>query len=229
MTLESKNYVASNDDIQTITRTVLDGATAVDTGARSYLRALIATTQEAIEGRPRQHAVKRPKLADVAVKAQLTALDATHERFYKIVLATCAAAGAKGKVLNQRSNFARTALYAVRTYVRAGNDITALAPARTSKASLMVAGRAKVKPATPKRLTTRAEKQAGLLVSTLATLAQADKDAAIAALESAMGRLAKELARLGNAPVRNPTQALAEHRPLRIGKGVFWPAEARAS
>jgi hypothetical protein len=193
MNLDSKSFVATDSDIQEVTRTVMNGVRAADQGRTTYLRALVATTIEALGQRIRVNTGKPGKLDDAGVKAQLTALEAVHARFYAVVLATAGETHKGREALNRATNFARTALYAVRVWVRAHNDLTSLAPAKVSKSVLKVVGRRLVRPLSVKRLMSRAEKQSKALISALLALGQEHPTEAAQELELLMGQLTDQL------------------------------------
>lgn len=226
-TLESRGFVASDSDITAIATTVLSAAAADETGRSNYLKTLIATTQKALGGEPRQRTGKATKLDDAATLEQLKALQEVHERFYAIVLKAAGdvvPSGTKdrGTQINRKSNFARTALSAVRGWVRAGNDITALAAKGATKASLAV------EPATPRvpspgALKTRAEGESKRLVATLMALADADRKAAVEEMQLLFGQLADQMAALGIKPTRDMDQAMRENVPFRAKSTIFIP------
>lgn len=208
MTLESKAYVADDSDVKTITKTIVSGVYAAENGSRDYLRALVATTQSALGAKLRVNMGKPGKLDAAGVKAQLAALDTTHDRFYKLVTDTATEAGWRGVELNRRTNFARTALYSARVYVRAGNDLTSLAAGRLTKATLAVTGRKLVRPLSLKRLKTRAEKSSKALVASLLALGEHDQRTAAEELELLMNQLTDQLAAITGAKPTKPWKAL---------------------
>lgn len=188
-----------------------------DAGRASYLRTLIEATRDELgdKGEPQ--------------KAQLAALAKVHERFYAIILA--AAQPFVPKTLKQRSvelhrraNFARTAMGAVRGHIRAGNDVAALNPARITKGQLAKPP-TKDRPATLKGLHTRVNAQGEALVQTLRAMAGTDKDAAVQDIQQLLGVLTSQLVALGVASTTDSSQAIDEHRPLKIGKRLFVPTE----
>lgn len=180
MSLESKHYVATLEDVAEITRDVIDAQKKGSEGRATYLRALIATTQAELGQHPRQRAADIGKLTEEERLEQLKALEAVGLRFYGAVVKA-----AKEKItgpdrggleLNRRTTFARTSLSAIRRWVKAGNDITSLVAARTTKASLAVVGRRKGP--SPKVLSNQSRRYAARLEKTLATLASTDREAA---------------------------------------------------
>jgi len=159
---------------------------------------------------------------------QLKALTAVHERFYTIVteVVTEALEGTKDKAmeLNRRTNFARTALGSVRAWIRAGGDITSLAPATATKAMLAVESEGTKAPPSAQALKSRAESQSQGLLTTFEGLATSDKAAAIEQMSMVLGQLTSRLLSMGVVSTKDPGLSFTEHRPLRIGKHVFVPA-----
>lgn len=193
MTLESKSYVAQDEDIAALTQSLVDAQSTLGNGNTTYLRALIATAQQALGAQPRVRAGKIKKLDEASIAAHLAALTTVHDRFYAVVLRVCGADKPTQRELNRRSNFARTAVYALRVWVKAGNDMTALAAARTSKVMLRVVGRRHVRPLSVKRLMSRAEKQSKACVSALLALGQEHPAEAAQELELLMAQLTDQL------------------------------------
>lgn len=196
-TLEAKGYVATDADVQALATAVLTAAQESDSGRKSYLRTLVATTQHALGASPRVRSTKGAKLDAEATQEQLTALAAVHDRFYAIVVEVAQEAVPKGAeergvLVNRRTNFARTALSAVRRWVRAGNDLTGVAAKSVTKASLAVSRR-RVRRASTPVLTRRVTREARTLARMLRQLAGADRQAAIDALTSTVDRLSKQL------------------------------------
>lgn len=230
MTLEQKGFVATVEDVASVVESVLTANAEADAGRLSYLKILIATTQNELGGKPRVHAGKAAKLKVEGIAVQLKALAAVNDRFYPVVTRVVLASivpGTKDKGLeaNRRTNFARTALSAVRLFIAAGNDITAVGLKTVTKASLAV--RRTPKPPSGTKIKARAEAQSKTLVATLMELADADKAAAIEELQLLMGQVATQLVSLGVAATKDAAQAMSEHRPYRIGKMLFAPTDTQ--
>lgn len=227
-TLESRGYVATDEDIRDIASGFLDALSNADGSRRSYLRALIGTTQHELGITPRTRPGKPQKLDDETLAKHLAVLEAVHERFYKIVFQTTAEKIPPGpnkpKEVNRRTNYARTSMFAIRTWIRAGNDISTLVPAKVTKGMLAVQKKRR-RPSTS-RLATRAERQTAQLLRTVKILASTDREAAVSELEALMRKLAAQITELGARPTRDPREAAAEGRPLRVGSTVFLPARA---
>lgn len=230
MNLEQKGFLATPDDVASVVESVLTANSEADAGRLSYLKILIATTQNALAGKPRVHAGKASKLKPDDIVAQLKALADVNDRFYptvsRVVIASLPAGTKdKGLEVNRRTNFARTALSAVRSFIKAGNDITAVGLKTVTKASLAV--KRPPKPPSGPRLKARAESQSKTLVATLMALADTDRAAAIEEMQLVLGQLTDQMAEMGFKSTQNPEQALAEHRPLRIGKELFMPTASQ--
>jgi hypothetical protein len=230
-TLEARGYQATDDDISKLAKAILDGEAQADTGRTSYLRTLVAVTQKELGAEPRQRMSKADKLKAEGISEQLAALTTVHDRFYALVLeaagkATPANAKDRATEVNRKTNFARTALYAVRSWIRAGHDVTALAAAKVTKAALAVKA-ATPKPQSVKRIKARVERESKALVSSLMALADSDKGAAVAELNLLMNQVTAQLLALAGPPVADAAQAAREHKPLRIKKTVFMPTETQ--
>lgn len=228
MSIETKNYIATASDIRALASTIVGATAEVITGRTTYLRALVATTQAELHAAPRKNATAKPKhLKGAEIEAQLKALLAVHDRFYVAVLEACEEglpAKDKALELNRRSNFARTALYAVRSYIRAGNDITYVVAGRTTKITLAVTR-------TPRRasarsLKSRMEARSKALMVTAIELSDVDKATAVAEIELLLGQLAAQLAALGVSSTKDAAQSAATGAPLSIRGRVFVPVTA---
>lgn len=232
MTLIQQGYVATDRDIETLTATQLQAAQSVTDGHQTYLRALVATAQKELGVKPRARAAAgRPhRLSDEEIAKQLAALAMVHRRFYEIVVRviddSLTGVPAKERVAqkNRRSNFARTALYSARIYVRSGHDMTALVPSKISKSSLAVT--VPTKPPTAKRLKSRLERLSKTFVTAMLELGETDKAAAVTELDTLIGIMASQLATLGVHPARDIERAVAEHKPFKSGATLFIPTQS---
>lgn len=203
MSLESKNYVATLEDVARITRDVLEAHKLRTGGVATYLKALIATTQSELGENPRQRApISNGKLSAEETAEQLAVLETVGARFYGAVVK---AAKEKiegpdrgGLILNRRTGFARSSMTSIRRWVKAGNDITSLVAARTTKAALHVPGRRKGP--SVKVLGNRTRRLSAKLVDTLKALAEADKDVAAVFAEPVRAALDRILKRNAGVP-----------------------------
>lgn len=223
----NKSYIASLADIRNLTADYLQAGQRTADVRSTYLRCLIATTQKELGAEQRSNNAKRPKLSDEDREAQLKALAAVHARFYPIVMAEAEKtikdipSKDRAQVLNRRTNFARTAIYAARMYVRMGKDLTGLAPAKLSKSAIAVEVGPKVLSA--KQLTRKLETASKSFMVAALALSESHPQAAVGELDLLIGQLASQLAALGVKAVHNPQEAADQHLPLRVGSQLFIP------
>lgn len=220
--------VLTNDKIRSLTKSILAGENAAEGGKEQYLRSLVARTQKELGASERERTGKVARLGPDGIKEQMSALQVAHEAYYAGVLEECEAEVPKGtperaKAVNGKSNWARTALYAVRNWIRSGRDITALAAGRVTKTNIKVEVKSTRIPS-PQRLTRRVEKGLTELIDEATQLAAVDKAAAVTQLEAAMAKIITTLTAIGGtAATRDPVKAVAEHIPFRTKAGVFYP------
>lgn len=171
----------------------------------TYFRVLLIACQAKLGG-PRGRG-RRPALD---AQAQLTVLEATHERFYAAVLrgvTTEDVAHADGldtaekqrRMLerNRRSGFARSAVSTLRAFTEAGGDLRGLDAATASKSAV----RAALKPEEPTdKVARQISRSEGALLRAIARQARASPDAAAGTVERLMGELQKVLDDLGTEP-----------------------------
>ena len=222
-----KTYLATDADIRKLTEGYVAAITTGEETRSTYLRILVRHIQKELGAEPRTNNVRSPKLTQEQMATQLAAAAAVHERFYTLVnevvdsSITNVPSKDRAQEKNRRTNFARTAIYAVRLYIRSGKDVTALAPARASKSAIAIS----VAPKTPspRRLKGRVERASKAFMVAVLALSEADQQAAVSELDTLLGQLATQLASLGVAAVRNPTKAAHDHVPLRVGSTTFIP------
>lgn len=205
---------------------------ALQTGAETratYLRTLVEESQRELGLEPRANNRKAKHIGAEEQARQLAAVAAVHGRFYaiinEVVDASLTDVPSKDHTLerNRRTNFARTALYAVRLYIRAGKDLTAVAPARVTKSTLAVEARPTIR--SPGRLKSRVERASKAFVTSLLELGEADKQAALAELDTLLGIMANQMAALGAPPARDLKHAVEQHKPFRSGATLFVPTQ----
>lgn len=215
--------------IRELTTGYIESITTIETTRVTYLKVLVEETQRELGAPIRKNNARPHKIAPEETARQLGALSTVHERFSvivnEVVEKSLADVPAKERVAerNRRSNFARTAVYAVRLYVRAGKDLTALAPAKVSKSTLAVPVAPKTR--SPRRLRTRVERASKAFVTALLELSESDKTAAIAELDTLIGIMANQLAALGVPMASDAKHAAAEHRPFQQGSTLFVPTQ----
>lgn len=229
MNTTKQQYVINNDaDITALVDRHMDGAQAMAESKDIYLRALWATSQHELGITPPARG-KTVRVDDEEKARQLAGVATVHERFYsaarKRVEERLAASGLKGKALadeaTKRSNYWRTCVYAIRMYIRSGNSLASLPPARVAKSSIRVQLVSKAPSA--RRLSNRVEKSSKAFVAHVLALVEVDKDAAAKELDILLGQLAAQRAAIAGAPGKDARQAAAEHRPFRMGSTVFMP------
>lgn len=217
-------------DVGAIARSIFQSVDTVSTGRQSYLRLLVAAIQKELGAPERKNRPAKPaKLAIEEIDKQLLAAQAVHSHNYETVLEVASEfvpAGTKDRKteLHRRGTFARTALSAVRRYVRAGNDITAIPAARVTKPMLETPDRGKSVPTPTKG---RVERQSKALMASVIGLADADKPAAVEEIRLLMGQLADQLARMGITATRNAAEAASSQKFLRVGKTLFAPTDTQ--
>ena len=194
MDTRNHDYIAKPAEIRKLTTELLDAETTVSEGRTTYLRALVATTQGEL-----------PKGGKPDKATALGALEAVHTRFYDAVTKAVQAAlpprlADRAKLLNRKTNFARSSLYAVRAWIKAGGNITTLKPRHVTKAALAVP-RA-TRPMSATRLTKRLEKRSKLLMADVLAMIETDKAVALHEVELLIGQLAAQLDELGVHPAK---------------------------
>lgn len=205
-----------DNEVVAIVEAVFKASDALGTSRTTYLRAVVKGAQEEL-------GTKRGQEAAV----QLTALRTVHDRYYELVLRIAeeyVPKGTKGRSveLHRRANFARTAVSALRTHVRAGGDLVSLSVDKVTKG--MLKSRAgPVRPPSIRRLKAKAEVQSKALVATLIGLADTDKASAVEELQLLLGQITTQLVGLGVIATKDAATALAEHRPLKVGSMLFIP------
>jgi hypothetical protein len=210
MNIQAKNYLATDAEVSTLTRDMIAAQAGLTGGRTTYLRVLAAHTIAELDAKPRKHAGKAPALKDDGISEQLTALQAVHDRLYACVLEAASEnlpAKDKPLELNRRTNFARTSLSAIRSYIRAGHDITYVVLGKLSKGFLEVPRVKRM--ASPKVLRARVEARSKAFMASALELSERDKPAAIGELELIIGQLAAQLAALGVAVVKDVKKAKA--------------------
>lgn len=191
-TLESRGYVATEDDIRHIAGDVLDALSSASGRRLDYLKSLVGTTIHELGAESRSRASNHSRKLDDETRDQhLAVMEAVHLRFYRVVEKVTLAnlGGKKGdKELNKRTTYARSSASMLRSWIRVGNDITSLVPSKVTKASLDVPT-GKKRALSPSRLTTRAERQGKDLLTTIKKLTAADPEAARSEIDDLLEKL----------------------------------------
>ena len=138
MSIETNQYIATATDVEKLTHTILE-ADLASTGARgTFLKAVVGTTQAELGSPPRMRNTKGDRLDEETTKAHMTAFEAVSKRFTEAVNKVAQAIEPKPSAdeMRSRTAFARSALSTVRGFIRAGNDVRALAAHKVTKAAL---------------------------------------------------------------------------------------------
>lgn len=225
----TNQYLYTDDQVRTLVQERIEATVRVTHSRLTYLRVLVALTLKEMGLIPRLNATRNVKrLSPEMREAQLAALATVNAKLYAIVESvvepTLADVPAKERALerNARTNFARTSFSLVNRFAKAGKDLSGLALARLTKASLRV--ELPPRPPSARRLRTRVEAQSKAFMAALLELAETDQQAAAAELDTLLGQMATQLAALGGkAAVRDPKRAAADHVPLQVGSQLFIP------
>jgi hypothetical protein len=207
MDISANDFNATPVEIGQLTRVLLAGTNAVDTGRVTYLRCLVDTTQRAMKLKAKIRPGRERSLEQAERDAQFAALIVTHEAFYGAVVKAVTEEGAKGKELNRQTNFARTALYAVRTWLRAGHDLGHLIPSQVTKTALHV--EREIRPLSPRRMLSRVERESKKLFASVIGLIEVDPKAAVTEIGALVGQLEHELTQLTKKAPKEKVRAVA--------------------
>lgn len=228
--LESKGYVASTQDIEAITQSALDASALGGSSRMTYLRALIATTQQQLGIAQARRRGVPPPMDEAETRRQLEALEVVQERFYGAVMKTVQATPIledergleRGAVYNRRATFARTAKATVRAWVMSGNNLKGLVPSKVTKYALQVE-------VVQRRGGTRAPSQRFLtgIISRLLTRIKSAKspEDSIRLLEGVINQLVSGLMELGVETTTRLEDAIRDHKLLKTQTGVVWAAQ----
>lgn len=221
-----KTYIATPAEVKRLTLDILKAAQEAAEGPRTYLRLVVGTTIHELGAKALKRVGGRhPKLTPEESQRQLAALDAVNERFYAAVVEAAEQGLPPGrdraKLLNRRTNFARSAVSTVRSYIRAGHDLRRIVVERCTKRSLQV--ERAVRPPTPARMRRRVEARSKAFITSLIELSETDKAAAIEEMQLAVGQITHQLMELGIAtPVRDLRRAAEMGVPLRSAGGKLF-------
>jgi hypothetical protein len=240
--LEHNQYVATPADIKALTAEQMNAIGTSNRGRTTYLRAVIATTQDTLGITPKARSQGQPvKLTKEVKSAQLEALEATHDKFYKAVIAAIeenpveeenGKATTSKAAVTRRATFARTAMSTIRSWVKHGHDLSTLFPAKVTKHAITLpTGQRRQRKPSAKRLVTAVQSQVKELIVTLLALSEVDKAKAISEEQTVIGQLSEQLIELGVVATRDAGVALAEGRPLKLGSGrgtqIFMPTASQ--
>lgn len=228
MSIESKHYVANGADIRKLAEAILDGEATASEGRGTYLSALVATVQHELGSEPRLRAATAPKLSEDDITAHLKALRTVYTRFHESVVAAVKSRMTRydADFVRSKTRFSVSAASTVRSYIKAGNDIRALAAGRVTKEGLATP-RARRK-YTPESLQRRAQTLGEALVAVARNLHATNRALAADTLRPIFAELAQAAGFTDNV-TRDPDKAIAEHVPLHTRTGVLVPVDFAAA
>lgn len=233
--IENAHYLATAETIEKLAATRFDSQALADRAQGTYFRAVLASTQKAIAGKPtlRTRRNGRAALSASEVANHLEAFERVNTELYGAVIRGSVTPDVEDSeslkpevrrerslARNRRTNYARTAASAIRGFIRGGGDVTRIAVGSASKSELLKRG-VNATTGTPE---SRVERAASRLMSSLEALGKDDEAAAREVLQSTLKRSAELLAKMGGKSTTKPDRAMAEHLPLKTPVGTFFPA-----
>jgi hypothetical protein len=222
MSIESRNFIATDADIAKIAAQAIDGETRSTEARGLFFKALIATTQHELGSPPRVRNVKTDKLTAEDIAAHLLTFEGIAKRFCEKAREVAAnTVPSDVETLRSRTRKFYSAASTVRGYIRAGGDIRGIAAHKATKGSLATP-RTKRK-ANPEML----KRRAGVLGAELERIAKAlngDAREVLAPLLAKLGAIAGR----GAKATRDPAEAMSEHRALSTKAGTFFPIAGSA-
>lgn len=224
MSIESKQFVANAADIEKLTVTIIE---ADDTGANGrgiVLKAMVATVQHELDSPPRLRTSQAPKISEEDAEVHLEALKTVYDVFYTAAVKAIKARMPKHdpEYLRSKTRFVVSAASTVRGYIRAHNDIRALAAGRVTKAMLAT-------PRQRRKFTVEAlQKRAVDLTETLTAVAKnlraANSTVAAETFRPVLAQLAQAFG-LTEHSTKDPRKAVADNIALQTGTGVLVPID----
>lgn len=226
--LEAKPAGATEAQVEQLAHAMYTAGSQARRADSTYFRILLIACQAKLGG-PRGRG-RRPALDS---QAQLTVLEATHDRFYAAVLRGVTTEDIahddaqpqpekQRRMLerNRRSGFARSAKSTLAAFAEAGGDLRGLDATTASKSAV----RAALAPAEPTdKVARQISRSEGALLRAIARQARASPDAAAGTVERLMGELQKVLDDLGTEPEpahETTTTVAAARSPQRTRVGV---------
>lgn len=209
--IEQSRFIATEADIERLAREQHDSLRSADKASGTYLKVLVALTAQKI-GETTLHLGKRrgkasEKLASTEIAEHLQALEATNAMAYAAVSRAVVTADIersenvstaekqrRATERNRRTNYARTAMSAVRAFVEAGRDVRDVDLSTATKGYLrQVAERYAPPPVSVSaaRLLRAVERDAERVVSEAKELAAVDPLKATSQIEMLMATLAE--------------------------------------
>ncbi len=217
MSIESRNFIATDADIAKIAAQAIDGETRSTEARGLFFKALIATTQHELGSPPRVRNVKTDKLTAEDVAAHLLTFEGIAKRFCEKAREVAAnTVPSDVETLRSRTRKFYSAASTVRGFIRAGGDIRGIAAHKATKGSLATP-RTRRKP-NPDAL----KRRAGVLGAELERIAKALNGEAREVLAPLLAKLGA-IAGRGAKATRDPAEAMSEHRALSTKAGTFFP------
>jgi hypothetical protein len=232
--LSKTHYLATDDQVKALASRYLNGLQAQDVVRGCYFKVFCAA------------AIRDAKA--YVVKGQPTAneilglVDKVHESYYALVLEAVVTPDiadapnisqtertTRSLERNRRTNFARTAKYAVAGYVKAGGDLFKLDPDTVTKSDLVnfvtsMASREEEREETdPKTLQARVETAVTKMEEMCRELADEDKERATHIVQDLLTRMSAFISELGLETTSRSGVAAKEMRMLKIGGALFFP------
>lgn len=224
MSIESRNFIATDTDIAKIAAQAIDGETRSAEARGLFFKALIATTQHELGSPPRLRNVAGAKLSAEETTAHLLTFEGIAKRFCEKAreVAANTVPDTDTETLRSRTRKFYSAASTVRGYIRAGGDIRGIAAHKATKGSLATP-RVKRKP-NPEALKRRAVALGAELEKIARSLNGDFAREVLTPLLAKLGALAGKTAKA----TRDPAEAMSEQRALRTKVGVFFPIEGSA-
>ena len=227
MSLESRNFIATENDIAKVAAQAIDGEVSATEARGVFFKALIATTQHELCSPPRQRNVQCDKLSAEETKAHLAAFETVAQRFCtkaREVAANTVPDG-DGETLRSRTRKFYSAASTIRGYIRASNDIRGIAAHKATKSSLAT-------PRTKRRNTVdvlkrRVASLGAELEKVARSLATSNHGIAAEVLTPWLAKLAVAAGATAHA-TRDADKAATELLPWQTKGGMFVPLERRA-
>lgn len=221
MSLQSRQFIGTPAEAEKLIADIIDGDQKVSSGRGNYMKMMVATTQAELDSPPRSRNVRADRLSDEEVVVHLAALQAVFERFHAIVIrvAENTIPDPDKELIRKRTAFSRSAGSTVRGYIRAGNDIRALAAAKVTKAAL--ATPRKKRKFTVDLMKRRATSLGAELEKLAKTLFTANAETAQEVLGPMIARLAVAAGSTERA-TRDADKAMEENLPFHGKKGTFY-------
>lgn len=228
MSIESKQFVVSPADIEKLTDDILEGEDAAVKGRSMYIQSMVGTIQHELDSPPRMRNANAPKLSEEDIATHQAALDTVYKRFHEAVLRAVKARMTRydPDYVRSKTRFSVSAASTLRSYIRAGNDIRALAAGKVTKDGLRAAFQAK--PVRRKFSVEALQKRAATLgeafIAVARNLQAANRERAAETFRPMLATLVSTLG-LSEGATRDPDKAMHDHVALQTRTGVLVPID----